>query len=267
MKNIWRKIAVITAAAVLLTALCGCGRKSVNDTMSAKNMQTLVIGSDIYEPYNYIDTDGNRTGIDVEFAEAVCKKMGLRPVFVQINWDDKDEMLKSGKIDCLWGSFSMNGREKLYRWAGPYMHSYQVVAVRDGANIRYISDLDGKRVSVQNGSKPEEYFLNDSSAPNVKNVYCFSKSDEAFAALKKGYVDACALHELPMRQMIERSDGEYRILKNPLMRSNLGVAFSENSDSEIVEKMNKAMSEVIGNGTLEKILKKYDVDTSYIIKR
>lgn len=266
MRSVINYLVAAIAVIVLFTAMCGCGNKKTGYADENKDVQTLVIGSDIYEPFNYIDVNGEHIGIDVDLAKAVCKKLDLKPVFVQINWDDKDERLKSGKVDCLWGSFSMNGREEKYKWAGPYMYSYQVVAVRAGSNINYISDLDGKRVSAQNGSKPEEYFLNNPAAPNIKNIYSFSKLEEAFAALKKGYVDACASHEFPLKQMIEDSDGGYRILKDPLMRSELGVAFSINNDSGIDKKVNKAIDEVIGDGTFEKILKKYGIDPSYIPK-
>lgn len=39
-------------------------------------------------------------------------------------------MMENGTVDCIWGSFLMNGREDDYTWAGPYLNSRQVVAVR-----------------------------------------------------------------------------------------------------------------------------------------
>ena len=46
----------------------------------------------------------------MELAEAVCEQLGYTPVFQYIVWDKKDEYLDNGKVDCLWGSFTMNGR-------------------------------------------------------------------------------------------------------------------------------------------------------------
>ena len=49
--------------------------------------------------------------------------MGWTLDFRQISWQEKDQLLADGEVDCLWGSFSMTGREDCYNWAGPYMYS------------------------------------------------------------------------------------------------------------------------------------------------
>ena len=82
----------------------------------------------------------------------------MRAEFKLINWEDKKELLESGEIDCIWGSFSMDGREEEYQWAGPYMTSYQVIAVRTDSDIYSLQDLEGKTVAVQSTTKPEELF-------------------------------------------------------------------------------------------------------------
>ena len=124
--------------------------------------------------------------------------MGYTPVFKQINWDEKDALLEAGTVDCLWGSFSMNGREEKYLWAGPYMYSRQVVAVLKDSDIQTLSDLKNKRIAVQISSKPEEIFskrTND-QIPKVKNIYCLLDMDEVVSALRKDYVDAWGLLSL-----------------------------------------------------------------------
>ena len=117
-----------TAAAVLSLAfiLSGCSDKS---TVSSDALPVIIIGSDEYEPYNFSDKNGNPAGIDVEIASEAFLRMGYKAQFKNIVWDEKDEMLTDGNVDCLWGCFSMNGREDKYRWVGPYMNSRQAVAV------------------------------------------------------------------------------------------------------------------------------------------
>lgn len=43
--------------------------------------------------------------------------------------------MDNGEIDCIWGCFSMDGREQDYQWAGPYMVSRQVIAVNAKSDI------------------------------------------------------------------------------------------------------------------------------------
>ena len=143
----------IIAALLLALSVCGCAVKEAG-VAEGDSLPEIIIGSDNYEPYNYIDGDGNFSGVDVELARAAFEKMGYRPVFKQIVWENKDDYLKNGEVDCLWGCFTMTGRENKYIWAGPYLKSRQVVAVRADSDIKSISGLNERRVAVQASSIP-----------------------------------------------------------------------------------------------------------------
>ena len=205
------------------TVLCGCGQRETE----TEELPVLVIGSDNYEPYFYLDEDGAYAGIDVEIAKAACERLGWTPDFRQISWQEKDALLERGDVDCLWGSFSMNGREDRYRWAGPYMYSRQVVIVQVSSDIYGLGDLNGKRIAVQTSSKPEELFLKHQvpGVEQVDSVYCFADTVDVFAALDKSYVDACAGHETAYLTFIAGRAGEYRVLEPGLLRAGLGAAF------------------------------------------
>ena len=129
-----------------MTALTGCNESDHQDTTTDK--PTITLGSDNYPPYNYVDTDGNATGIDVELATEAFKRMGYKARFIYIDWEDKKNLLADRTIDCAWGSFSMDGRENEYRWAGPYMISRQVVAVNMESDIYSLEDLEGKTIGT-----------------------------------------------------------------------------------------------------------------------
>ena len=160
-----------------------------------------------------IHEDGEFAGVDGELAQEACRRIGYEPVFTQIVWEDKDEYLEEGSVDCLWGSFTMTGREEEYTWVGPYLNSRQVVVVHADSNIFQLSDLEGTRVAVQATSKPEREFLNQNNpaTPQVGDLFSFSSMDEIYASLRKGYVDAIAGHESALRTFVEmQEDGTTR---------------------------------------------------------
>ena len=109
--------------AVVLSLLILCGCSSFKKDVSKGE---IVIGSDRFEPFSYLE-NGEMRGIDVDIAKEAFKRMGYTPIFKQIEWQKKDEYLRKGEIDCLWGGFSMNDREELYAWVGPYLFSNQSV--------------------------------------------------------------------------------------------------------------------------------------------
>ena len=260
-----KRIRMAAFWAVLCLLLPGCGKAAAPET--AGGQETLVIGSDIYSPYFYLDDSGDFAGIDVEIAEEACRRLGVTPEFRQISWQSKDTCLSDGTVDCLWGSFSMNGREDEYAWAGPYMHSRQVVVVKANSDIRTLRDLNGKYIAVQNASKPDELFSSDAiSGVSVEKVYSFSSMSSAFAALKRGLVDACAGHETACRDYINSISGEYRVLDEALLSADLGVAFYRETGAEQAQELTTVLTDMKNDGTIRKILEGYSLDIDFALK-
>lgn len=251
---------VVVLVITICCLLCGCGV----ETKEAEELPELVIGSDAYVPYNYQDENGEFAGIDVELAREACKRIGYQAVFKQIPWEEKDRCLRDGTVDCLWGSFSMNGREDQYLWAGPYLYSRQVAMVRSESNIFKLKDLDGRWIAVQSGSKPEELLTKqeDENLPKAEKIFCFGEMDEVFAALRKGYVDACAGHENALIKYRDSAPSkEYRILEDEILTSKLGVAFDLEASEQLVHQLQNALDEMREDGTVAAILEKYGVNS------
>lgn len=250
--------------AVMFIFLLGCDKDSPQPEGLPNG--TLTIGSDIYSPYIYLDDNGNYAGIDVEIATVACRRLGMKAEFKQIMWQNKDALLAEGAVDCLWGCFTMNGREDEYAWAGPYMRSRQVVVVYTSSDIYTLGDLNGKRIAVQNASKPEGIFLTDSvPGVSVKKVYSFSTMQSVFAALKKGYVDACAGHETACREYMKNAYADYRILDEILLKADLGVAFEKNTGTEQAAALSAVLREMKEDGTIRSILANYDLDADFAL--
>ncbi len=83
-----RKIIRLVAAfmATICLFLSGCAVTDAPEKPTEK--ETLVIGSDIYSPYFYLDDNGDFAGIDVEIAREACRRLGVTPEFRQISWQN-----------------------------------------------------------------------------------------------------------------------------------------------------------------------------------
>lgn len=259
--KLFKRYMIFTMLIGMALGATGCAGSEKNSESTIER-EKIIIGSDIYEPYVYMNEDGGVGGIDVELATEALGRMGYEPEFKVIVWEDKNDYLENGEVDCLWGCFSMNGREDEYNWAGPYLYSRQMVAVRMDSNIKELSDLSWKMVAVQETSKAEEYFLHstDENVPDVKLVYCFSGMDEVFAALRKSYVDAICGHESALRSFINTAPDEYRLLDEELFVSSLGVAFGKEYDPEFVSELEAVLEDMMADGTTARIVEKYGPD-------
>ena len=245
----------LLAASAALGGLTACGGTDAKNS----DLPQILIGSDTYPPYIYLNNDGTPAGIDVEIATEAFRRMGYAARFEVIDWEQKTALVESGAIDCIWGCFSMQGRETLYRWAGPYMVSRQVVAVNADSSIQSLSDLAGKTVMVQSTSKPESIFLSGSDPRIPQTVEVFSIEDRSvqYAMLACGYVDAIAAHETAILQYMKDNYAEFRILEEPLLVTGLGVAFAKNDSRGLDHQLNDTFAQMREDGTLERIVGKY----------
>ncbi len=258
----------ICIAAFLLACsliLGGCGGKK--EKAADSELPVIVIGMDYFEPYSYQASDGKYKGIDVELAKEAFRRLGYQPKFEKIVWEDKDELLTDGTIDCLWSSYSMNGREDKYQWAGPYLYSRQMVVVKNESEIQTIQDLKGKRIAVQATTKAEDLFLHNIEAdvPQMEQVNCFSTTNELYAALRKNYVDAVAGHEAMLGSLVQSGEGAYRMLKESLYKSELGVAFKKGMHEEAAAELTKTLKKMQDEGITEEIVTKYGLDADEIL--
>lgn len=228
------------------------------------NLKTLNVGSDLYPPFVNNDEYGNIVGLDVEILTEALDRIGYKPNYQLIDWEKKKDMLASGELDCVMGSFTMTGRESEYRWAGPYLASRQVVAVDPESDIYTLADLEDKIVAVQSTTKPESILLNrtNENVPQIKELYCFSDRSYLNPALGEGLVDAVAAHESSLLTYEKDYGVTYRILGEPLLEVGLGTAFDINDTRGIDVKLTRAYQEMLADGTMERLVSKYFDDPS-----
>ena len=261
---LYRKIVYLIVCAVLsfvCVTFSGCEKDPAAPGKDTR--PEIIIGSDEYRPFFYMDGDGVFSGLDVSLAEEAFNRLGYKVTFVQIEWSKKDILLENGEVDCLWGCFSLTGREDLYSWAGPYLNSTESVLVKKDSDIQTIADLNGKSVAVQATAKPDEIFsaMLINGELTLKNLLCFTAVDNVFASLRKGYADAIAGHRTALDERIKNySDNQYRYLKEPLVKVQIGVAFKKDTHSGLVKSLTEKLAEMTKDGTTEKLLNEYGID-------
>ena len=257
--------AILAAMTLAIGLMSGCSKQNSETDDTA--LQPIIVGIDKFEPYTYLDVDGNYTGVDIEIAEQIFHKLGYEPEFKFIVWREKNADLADGTIDCIWRGYSMKDREEDYQWAGPYLYSRQVIAVDSDSKIYTFEDLSDKAVGVQITTRAANLFLHtiDSELPEVRQVNCFATTEDMFAALRKGYVDAIAGHEALLNQFIVNGKGEYRLLEESPHISRVGVAFEKGTHEELTQEMNELIVQMSEDGTIGSIVEKYGLDAEKVV--
>lgn len=259
-------LAAILAGTLTLCTLTGCGGNSDSKQPASSDKTTFTVGFDAeYPPYGYMDDNGEYTGFDLELAAEVCKKNGWELVKQPIAWDNKDNELNTGAIDCIWNGFTVNGREDDYTWSDPYVDNSQVVVVAKDSGISAPADLKDKTVGVQAASaaldvlKSNEEGGQKALADTFKGLQEFGDYNTAFVELEAGSIDAIAMDiGVAQYQVKNRGDGKYIILDEHLNAEKYAIGFKLGNE-ELRDKVNQSLHELKADGVFDELASKYEL--------
>ena len=161
MKSLKKVLAVVLCVLFVTGMFAACSKnsgESESDLAYIKSKGKMVIGITEYEPMNYKDANGDWTGFDTEFAQAVCEKLGVTPEFIVIDWDNKILELNSKKIDCAWNGMTLTDEVKSsMNCTEPYVKNEQIVVMKADVvnNYKQSSDLANVTFAAESGSAGE----------------------------------------------------------------------------------------------------------------
>lgn len=259
-------LALLLMSACVFTSLTGCGGEDSKEGQTSSGGQKFTVGFDAeYPPYGYMDDNGDYTGFDLELAAEVCKLNNWELVKQPIVWDNKDNELNSGALDCIWNGFTMNGREDKYTWSDPYVDNSQVVVVAKDSGISAPADLKDKTVGVQAASAALDLLKSDEEggqkalSDTFKALQEFADYNTAFVELEAGSIDAIAMDiGVAQYQIKNRGDGKYIILDEHLNSEKYAIGFKLGNE-ELRDKVNKSLHDLKANGKFDELAKKYEL--------
>lgn len=215
----------------------------------------FILGLDAtFKPMGYTDENDEIVGFDIDCAEEVCSRLGVKLVKQPIDWDTKEQDLDSGKIDCIWNGMSINAsRQEVMNLSEPYMKNEMVFVVTADSTIASQADLDGKTVAVQSGSSAQEILegagLNITENALATNVECLQQ-------LELNLVDAVFMDSVVANYEIKESGKNYVLLSDGLEEEEYAIGFRKN-DQALRDKVQQTLSEMKADGKLGEISEKW----------
>ena len=269
--------ALIMALVMCLGIFCSCGNKALTYAEIVKKGE-IVIGITYFEPMNYFDEENKLVGFETEFAEAVCKKLGITPKFQEINWNSKETELNAGNIDCIWNGMTINDDRKANMGiSNPYMENKQVLVVKAENLEKYSTaeGLKGAKLCAEKGSAGETTIIgNEADKVAADKVFANAEINytavdtmaKAITEVKAGTCDGCVVDFVTSIGMIGEGTDFADLVVVDAYEFGLeyyGIAFRK-SDSEIVAKFNEAIKALMEDGTIDAIAKKYKLDSQLV---
>jgi polar amino acid transport system substrate-binding protein len=279
-----KRFSAITSA-VVITALVLAGCSSSGDEAAAptgavdeaavallptdvKDSGKLFIGTDpTYAPNEYKDADGNPIGWEIELADAMAAKLGLKTEYAVSTFDNIIPGILGGKYQLGVSSFFDNvEREKMVD-----MVNYYTAGIQWAAKIGEEVDPDnacGKTLAVQRGTyqhlddAPARSKTCTSAGKKEITILPFDTQDQAVSAVALGRADAFSA-DSPVTQYSVKQNAD-KLHTTGEIYEVVFYGFPVMKGSAIAPALQAALQSLVDDGTYAEILSKWGVESGGI---
>jgi polar amino acid transport system substrate-binding protein len=149
--------AILLACAGLLGVAAAARASTLDDILKRGELRVAVQTQG--PPFSMVDKNGERTGSSVELAKLMAQEMGVKVVFLDLDWDGLLPALISGKADMLAADMTPTlARATKVAFTKPFMYVGPVVAAKEGSKFTSTEacKASGARIAVLFGSTGEK---------------------------------------------------------------------------------------------------------------
>lgn len=260
---------ILLFAAFLI--ISGCNTQEKNDTDESKQEEnatdendvlakvkkdgTLLVGTEgTYPPFTFHDDNDKLTGFDVDIANEVAKRLGVKAEFKETQWDSMFAGLDAKRFDMIANQVGIKPeREEKYLFSDPYITSTAVLITHEeNDDIKSFEDIEEKKaaqsMTSNYGALAKEY------GAKIVSVDGFNQSIELILSKRADVTINENLSFLDFKKA--KPDAKVKIVAESEDASKSGLMFRKDSET-LVEAVNDALAEMIDDGTYEEISTKW----------
>lgn len=229
-------------------------------SFSAQADELRIATEGAYPPFNYVDSNNNLHGFDVDIAYALCEKMKAQCTVVAQDWDGIIPGLLAKKYDAIIASMAPSAeREQKVDFTNRYYTTTLAIAVPKDSDITDINaqSLKDKSIGAQAGTA-QAIYAEDHFVPEGTDLKLYPTAIEADNDLSNKRLDAIIHDKFPLLSWLEKEGKDCCKLLGEIdgTQSPISIAIRKNSD-DLKNRFNKAIDEIRADGTYDKISKKY----------
>ena len=264
---------------LLFTILSCTGRQTetegTNDSSLARVIvkNELVVGIDpAFPPLSFYSSTGEIIGYEVDIAQAIADKLGVKLRLVPITTGDRIAQLENRRINYIASGFINNEKNtERFLLSTPYLRDALVVVVLhsfDGTvTFGQFSDLQNKRIGILSDEEMREVVMKSPLyINNGRRPYLYPRQENMLNALDCEQIEAVVMNLLTYYSKITIEKKLYRAIGEPIIITTYSYAFRKD-DKALAETIDSFLTDMARDGTLRAISTKwFGADVSIVGK-
>ena len=212
-----------------------------------------------FPPYEYYDGEAV-VGIDVDICAAIAEKLGMDFEVADMDFDAIIGAVQAGKADVgMAGMTVTEERAMLINFSSSYATGIQSIIVKEDSPITCADDLfvegNNYKIGVQLSTTGDLYSTWDLEDAGLATVMRFPNGNDATMALVAGKVDCVIIDNEPAKAYVAANAG-LKVLDTAYAVEEYAACIAKNN-TELLEKFDAALVELINDGTVASIIGKY----------
>lgn len=194
-------------------------------------------------------------GFEYDIANAIARRMGMKAMHVQNQWDGLIPGLSRGDYVAVINGIELTeDRKREVLFSIPYYYTFEQLVVRTSDyKINKIEDIKGKAVGALKNSLAER-ILRDFQYIELRS---YEGEVNAFEDLANGRIEA-ALVDYPIALYYTAIHPELKKVGEPFGEVIYSVAIHP-KNPQLLERVNLALSQIIETGEMREILEKWNL--------
>ena len=217
--------------------------------------EKLTMGTNAaFAPYEYYE-NGVIVGIDAEIAAAIAEKLGMELEIIDMDFDAIISAVTAGKVMIGMAGMTVTPeRLQNVNFSNTYSIGIQSIIVPEGSPITSVDDLANPDylIGVQKGTTGHLYCEDDFG---TERVLPYKNGPDAVMALVNGSVDCVVIDNEPAKRLVAANEG-LTILETAYSEEEYAICMALDN-TELLEKINAALDELLDDGTVQAIVDKY----------
>jgi polar amino acid transport system substrate-binding protein len=242
----------LTAVAVLAAAGVQA-QTALDDVMKAKTIK-IAVPTD-FPPYGMVGIDLKPQGLDVDMANYIGQKMGVKVELVPVTSANRIPYLQTKKADLVISTLGKNPeREKVIDFTAAYSPFFQAVFGPKNITVKSFADLSGKTISVTRAALEDQELTK--VAPAGADIKRFEDNNTTVSAYTAGQVQLIATGASVAGNMMVKNpqlNTEYKLLLKDSPNF-IGVAKGED---KLRLKVNEVIAAAKASGDIDKMAVKW----------
>ncbi|MDB5849874.1 MAG: hypothetical protein JWP29_3626 [Rhodoferax sp.] len=248
-----RRAVVSLGAALAIGPILPAHADALDDIKKRGTIRVGVLSE--LPPWGFVDASGKNVGYDVDVAELIGKKLGVKVELVSMNVAARIAQVMTGKVDVLAATMGMYpDRAKVVQFTKPYAALSIIVIAKKAENITKLEDLAGRKIGVTRAAAQDTAITQ--AAPAGATIQRFDDDAAVVQALLAGQVDVIGgnnTYLLNIKKAMPDSTFEQKVVIN---RQYMGIAMRP-GQKEFNARLNQVIDEIKASGELNAISKKW----------